>query len=85
MADRIWFCFIAALAIVASVNGSPNEKNAARLDSGKVTVNGDYIAVNLDPDREVDILKEIKSLEQRLSALEKPRGTNACLLVSMLT
>ena len=46
MAARIWFCFIAALAIIATLKGSPNEKNAARLDSGKLTVEGNYVAGN---------------------------------------
>ena len=104
MAARIWFCFIAALAIVASVNGSPKEKNAARLDSGKLTVkgnyivgnnatrldsgkiivNGTYIAVNEHPEVKIsDIRKKLKSLEQRLSALQNSQGINVYLLVSM--
>lgn len=85
MAGRIWFCFISALAIVDSLKGSPNGKNASRLDSGKVIVKGNYNAVNLYPDREIktafsDIRKKLKSLDQRMSALEKPQGTNVCLL-----
>ena len=102
MTGRIWFFFIAALAITASVNGSPKEKNAARLDSGRITVKGNYIAVknstrmdsgkvtvkgnhialNLYPDGKANfsnIQKKLKSLEQRLSALQNPQGTNVCL------
>ena len=107
MTARMWFCFIAALAIIASLNASPNEKkatwldlgkvtvesniavkNATWLDSGKVTVKGNYITVNLHPERKVktalgDIRKKLKSIDQELSALEKLKGTNVCLLVSM--
>ena len=46
MTARMWFCFIAPLAIIASLNASPNEKKATWLDLGKVTVESNIAVKN---------------------------------------
>ncbi|XP_022792513.1 uncharacterized protein LOC111331625 [Stylophora pistillata] len=72
MGYRIWFCFIAVLVTLDSLKGSPIGTNHSELDPPDVIVKGSFVynALNLFPK---NTQQELKSLEQRLSALEKPK------------
>lgn len=76
MGYRIWFCFIAVLVTLDSLKGSPIGTNHSELDPPDVIVKGSFVynALNLFPK---NTQQELKSLEQRLSALEKPK-VKAC-------
>lgn len=77
MSYRIFFCFIAALVTLDSLKGSSTRKKcSSEVDSGNVIIKGGYNVLNLCSK---SIQKTLKSLDQRLIALEKPKGTNACL------
>lgn len=77
MGYRIFFCFIAALVTLDSLKGSSTRKKcSSEVDSGNVIIKGGHNVLNLCSK---SVQKTLKSLDQRLIALEKPKGTNACL------
>lgn len=75
MGYRIFFCFIAALVTLDSLKGSSTRKKcSSEVDSGNVIIKGGYNVLNLCSK---SIQKTLKSLDQRLIALEKPK-VKAC-------
>ena len=80
MSAQVLFYFTAFLVMFVSLESvyarSANEKNATDFDSGKVIVKGNYNAVNLYPEKNVQTVlsqlrKKVESLEGRLDALEE--------------
>lgn len=72
MGYRICFCFIVALVTLDSLKGSSTKKKCGFTQAGSVNFNVLNLCLK-------SIQQTLKSLDQRLRALEKPKGTNACL------
>lgn len=87
MAAQTRSFFIASLVIIVSLKGiyarPLNGENATKLDSGIIIVKGDYYALNLYRDKEVEtalmqMRKKLESLEERLDTLEKSGMPVSC-------
>ena len=72
MGYRICFCFMVALVTLDSLKGSSTKKKCGFTQAGSVNFNVLNLCLK-------SIQQTLKSLDQRLRALEKPKGTNACL------